>query len=154
MAASHSTWNSFSNLGSARIGAIDNFSLIEEKLCSASSSQWNFIFFIHSIMGATMLQKFMTNNLMNVARPWKLRTSPIIFGVGHLRIAITFTNGQLEFLQHSPQTLKTTNCRSWNYISSNWYKTYSPTILLEPPLRVLHVQIRFDCISNIVSKQP
>jgi hypothetical protein len=47
--------------GSARTGAEDSFSLISMKLCSAFVPQWNFPFFMHSVIGATIRLKFLTN---------------------------------------------------------------------------------------------
>jgi hypothetical protein len=51
-----------SKSGSAKTRAEDNFSLISAELCSVLAPQWNFPFFMHLVIGATIQLKFLTNH--------------------------------------------------------------------------------------------
>jgi len=57
--ASHFTSNNLLKSGSAKTRTKDNFSLIDAKLCSTSVPQWNFPFFMHSVIGAMIQLKFL-----------------------------------------------------------------------------------------------
>ena len=55
--ASQSTLKSFSKSGKARTSAVHNFSFKTTKVISASSPQWNSLFFKHLVIGAAIVLK-------------------------------------------------------------------------------------------------
>ncbi|KAK9007095.1 hypothetical protein V6N11_050928 [Hibiscus sabdariffa] len=91
--ASHSSSNVLVKSGKRKIGAEHNLSFKAKKASSCATPHVKPTeFLIISVKGAAIVEKSLTNRRYKLARPWNYLTSEIDVGVGHSRIALTFSS--------------------------------------------------------------
>jgi hypothetical protein len=90
--ASQSISNNFSKLDQDNIGAVVRAVLRVLNDSSADSSHTKLSFFRQLVNGAAMALNPLTNRLSKMVKPWKLCTSPIVLGLGHSMMALTFSS--------------------------------------------------------------